>query len=469
MEVFPLIKSSHPARSTEPAKLAKTDDAHAFDRAYRQQPKDSRDGAKQADEQASLDHTKQSGDASSEVTGSPSDSALNTQGELPSASLDEIDDLSDDQATDAPSSITTSIEQRLPAGQIGVVEATGSRAPISADKVVPAQDTAVVEPRVELPLTKRVGPPIAPPAAPETPARQAVVATPLEAVLSRKQAVLLAETEKSAIRKTAISTENVKTATPALATQAPTSTVIDFTASSLPKTGEVSVRAFGTETINSLSEMAGKETPESALKLSTPSAVQTSSTVAPPTNTTPISATDTSSGSAVPTLGEGELTGRISIRRDVAASSAYTPNLSAPTPQSTQLAGSISSQMQVAIRDRSGGKVDIALYPEELGRVRMSISSGDAGMIVTIAAERSETADLMRRHMEQFSRDLQRMGFHDVAFDFQGDRGTGAGFDSFFDQDKDDVDVVHQLETADDSSVAHQMAQHGTVGLDLRL
>ena len=40
--------------------------------------------------------------------------------------------------------------------------------------------------------------------------------------------------------------------------------------------------------------------------------------------------------------------------------------------------------------------VELTLNPEELGRVRMTLATHDAGITVTIVAERADTLDLMR-------------------------------------------------------------------------
>lgn len=72
--------------------------------------------------------------------------------------------------------------------------------------------------------------------------------------------------------------------------------------------------------------------------------------------------------------------------------------------------------------------VEITLRPEELGHVRMALSTADSGISLTITAERPETLDLMRRHIEQLAAEFRRLGFDDLGFQFrQG--GTGPGGD----------------------------------------
>ena len=98
------------------------------------------------------------------------------------------------------------------------------------------------------------------------------------------------------------------------------------------------------------------------------------------------------------------------------------------------------AEMLVRQTDR---QVDFAINPEELGRVRMSLSTTENGVLLMINADRADTLDLMRRHIDQLAQEFRRMGYQDVAFDFGqsrsgGERDTrsggtgiaGAGFDA---------------------------------------
>jgi Flagellar hook-length control protein FliK len=65
-------------------------------------------------------------------------------------------------------------------------------------------------------------------------------------------------------------------------------------------------------------------------------------------------------------------------------------------------------------------KIEIALNPEELGRVRMALSKTESGVMVQIFAERPETIELMRRHIDQLAQEFRRLGYDDVGFEFHG-------------------------------------------------
>jgi hypothetical protein len=89
----------------------------------------------------------------------------------------------------------------------------------------------------------------------------------------------------------------------------------------------------------------------------------------------------------------------------------------APTPMPTE----IGRQLAASLSDLTGQSVDVTLSPEELGRVRMTISSADGVLTLTLVAERSDTLDLMRRNVDQLARDFRDLGFSTLNFAFSQD------------------------------------------------
>lgn len=73
------------------------------------------------------------------------------------------------------------------------------------------------------------------------------------------------------------------------------------------------------------------------------------------------------------------------------------------------------------------GTVEISLSPEELGRVRLRLHPSEAGLSVTITADRPETLDLMRRNIDILAREFLDIGYEDAQFDFDqgGQRANG--------------------------------------------
>lgn len=97
------------------------------------------------------------------------------------------------------------------------------------------------------------------------------------------------------------------------------------------------------------------------------------------------------------------------------------PQSSAPVPQHTpQAARMVASQMAVAVMHNGPGTTEIMLSPEELGRVRMVVTAQDMAISVVIHADRPETSDLLRRHIETLAQEFKGMGFETANFTFAG-------------------------------------------------
>ncbi|AKS47815.1 hook-length control protein FliK [Octadecabacter temperatus] len=97
----------------------------------------------------------------------------------------------------------------------------------------------------------------------------------------------------------------------------------------------------------------------------------------------------------------------------------------ATTSTSQSIASHVASQVAATIVQSSNSTTEILLNPEELGRVRISLTNGEAGMTVNILSERPETTDLMRRNIEHLARELREMGYENPSFTF-GEQPSGS-------------------------------------------
>ncbi|MCB2115616.1 MAG: flagellar hook-length control protein FliK [Rhodobacteraceae bacterium] len=116
--------------------------------------------------------------------------------------------------------------------------------------------------------------------------------------------------------------------------------------------------------------------------------------------------------------------------------------------------------------------VEVTLTPEELGRVRMTLTAQDAGLVMTVEADRRETLDLLRRHIESLAQDFRDLGFRDVDFRFSGGGHPQGGQDqSTLPSSAPDPSGTPSPETIAEAQPAprtrHNAASPG--GLDLRL
>lgn len=136
-----------------------------------------------------------------------------------------------------------------------------------------------------------------------------------------------------------------------------------------------------------------------------------------------------------------------------------------------ELPRQIAAQMAQALRGPAKGAVEITLQPEELGRVRMTISSSEAGITINVAAERNDTFEMMRRHAASLSKELISLGFDSVDLSFEQTDQKGA---DTRDADEQDVLPLHfegsPSETAGLSiELSHRTDLDQTKALDKRI
>ncbi|MGL4309477.1 MAG: flagellar hook-length control protein FliK [Paracoccaceae bacterium] len=77
-------------------------------------------------------------------------------------------------------------------------------------------------------------------------------------------------------------------------------------------------------------------------------------------------------------------------------------------------------QIVDGIVTRASDRIDIALTPDDLGRLHLSMTEENGQLRVAMAAERPETLDLMRRTADLLALDLRAAGYDDVVFTFEG-------------------------------------------------
>jgi flagellar hook-length control protein FliK len=75
-----------------------------------------------------------------------------------------------------------------------------------------------------------------------------------------------------------------------------------------------------------------------------------------------------------------------------------------------QIAQHIAASLPRPVSDMGTGTLELALDPPELGRVRMSLVETAGVMTLSIVADRPETAELMRRHMDILAQEFSRAG-----------------------------------------------------------
>jgi flagellar hook-length control protein FliK len=115
--------------------------------------------------------------------------------------------------------------------------------------------------------------------------------------------------------------------------------------------------------------------------------------------------------------------------------------------------------------------VELTLQPEELGKVRMTMSAGqDGAMTMSLQAERPETLDLLRRHIGDLARELQDLGFSNLNFSFGQDRAQAGQQQAEGGRDGDPADrPLAAVPLAEPGFASRPAIAPVSGGLDLRL
>lgn len=151
---------------------------------------------------------------------------------------------------------------------------------------------------------------------------------------------------------------------------------------------------------------------------------------------------------------------------------------SPPGSASRATAAHIATQVAQAAHQQPNGASDITLNPKELGHVRLNLQSIDSTMFVQITAERPETAELMRRHIDSLAQEFRNLGYQDVSFSFAGRQGGSGSYGAPPDPNAGTGDTGDTRNTrpdpgsdipADRFMPRRTAAQTGGAGLDLRL
>lgn len=137
----------------------------------------------------------------------------------------------------------------------------------------------------------------------------------------------------------------------------------------------------------------------------------------------------TRSGSTTTTLGAGPVIPESISPLAVALADSAGADRSADTPRVAPDPGTARSdaarapmqQIAEVVRRMPEGSFEVKLSPEELGRVRLTVTPSETGLAITIQAERSDTLDLLRRHADTLISDLAAEGFADTHLDFGRD------------------------------------------------
>ena len=142
----------------------------------------------------------------------------------------------------------------------------------------------------------------------------------------------------------------------------------------------------------------------------------------------------------------------------------FTPTAQAAGhPSSTpETARHAASQIAVAVSNATGKTTEITLNPEELGRVRLSLKASDRAIVMHVSAERPETQDLLRRHMDILAQEFRQLGSTSISFSIEQQSNAGNAQDQH-------PEEVSELEVQSLAAIPQATSRQITSGLDLRI
>jgi len=126
-------------------------------------------------------------------------------------------------------------------------------------------------------------------------------------------------------------------------------------------------------------------------------------------------------------------TGLTSVEPELALFNAPTTTHHQPRPITTlpsTHAPQVAAQIASAVAQIGSGTTQILLNPEELGRVRLTLTTTEHGIAVSVAAERPETIDLMRRHVDLLVQEFDDLDQGSIDLQFQQNDSNSGKTDS---------------------------------------
>ena len=140
-----------------------------------------------------------------------------------------------------------------------------------------------------------------------------------------------------------------------------------------------------------------------------------------------------------------------------------------PVFQRPEIPRQVAAQLADIAQRMAGKSVQLSLNPEELGRVKLSLTPAETGMVVTVVAERGETLDLLRRNIDLLAQEFRAIGYDDISFSFGQQSSDSAGHSS-----DDTGDPPFPAARTDGPVVAEQQKPYQitlspTDGIDIRV
>lgn len=138
----------------------------------------------------------------------------------------------------------------------------------------------------------------------------------------------------------------------------------------------------------------------------------------------------------------------------------------------TEFSAPVTRQILDAINARITAEkaIEIALNPAELGRLRLSITPAENGLVVNILAERAEVIELMKRNIADLEQAFSELGHKNISFSFeQGDGFSDPPAEDQPQSSTDHADSSYQISTSNTAMSTSNPDATITSGIDIRV
>lgn len=155
---------------------------------------------------------------------------------------------------------------------------------------------------------------------------------------------------------------------------------------------------------------------------------------------------------------------------DTPAETKSTPSPILPAAPRPDHQTAVAKQLIEAVKSAQAADkvIEVALNPAELGKVRMMLTPVEAGISVNILADRSDTLDLLRRHIGDLEQSFMDMGYDDINFSFGQNSSEQSDSGSIFDDDPESV-TAQVAQSAIANSASENTLAYASNGIDIRV
>jgi flagellar hook-length control protein FliK len=91
----------------------------------------------------------------------------------------------------------------------------------------------------------------------------------------------------------------------------------------------------------------------------------------------------------------------------------------------TETARLAAQQIETAVFKGNSKTTEIALNPEELGRVRLTLTAINGALTLVVLTDRPEIQELLRRHIDVLAQEFKALRYESVSFYFNADGQSG--------------------------------------------